>query len=520
MRLLKKIIAILSFIVVLFVVGCTNSKEINISGSMDIDVYKTSITIETTFVDSEDGLLAKEKAKINIIVLDNEQAEITRKNVTIKVNGETGEITSTAVDVSSLEADTEYTVKLMASLDGSQKVLEAKTVKTINNGESIEDPIIIETKADFEAMSKEPSAFYKLNADLDYNGEELSAIFNASNKFTGHLDGNGHTISNFDLDVDTTYSGIFGYIKGATITNLKIKGATFDANRGERYIGALAGYAVNSTISNVTIEDIYVKYEGQTSKTFMVGGLVGYAEKTTIENVSVTGLEYNMGKARLKAYVGGLVGHNVNSSINNSSVVGVMNVTIGYTSNSNGLAFIGGFVGLNDSAKGVNSCYAKVNLNVNEIDEYSGNKTHKTFVGGFIGGNSTTVCKVNDCAAIGDITVSVKRSYTVYVGGFVGRFVAGSSAVNCVYKPVENGVTITLMGEDGTKEEDVTVQKAYVGLVVGYTDSQSKLNNVFAYADKFVCTPASATTNQIVVSDSLVSTDLSLLSDTIKNLIQ
>ena len=47
-----------------------------------------------------------------------------------------------------------------------------------------------------------------------------------------------------------------------------------------------------------------------------------------------------------------------------------------------------------------------------------------------------------------------------------------------------------------------------------------RLNNVFVFADKFVCTPASATTNQIVVSDSLVSTDLSLLSDTIKNLIQ
>lgn len=520
MRLLKKLFAIFSFVVVALIVGCTNSKEINIYGSMSIEVYKTSITIETSFVDSEDGLLASEKAKISIIVLDGEQSEVTRKNVTIKVDSETSEITSTAVDVSSLEADTSYTVKLMASLDGTQKVLEAKTVKTINNGESIDDPIVISTKAGLEAMSKEPSAYYKLDADLDYEGEELSAIFSSSNKFTGHFDGNGHIISNFQLDVDTTYSGVFGYIKGATITNLTLKSAEFNANRGERYIGALAGYAINSTITNVNVEGVSVTYEGQTSKTVMIGGLVGYAEKSTIENVKVTGLTYNIKKARLKAYVGGFIGHNNNSSVKESSVEGTINATIGYTSNSNGIAFIGGFVGLNDSAKGISTSYAKVNINVNEIDEFSGSKTHKALIGGFIGGNSTTVSKVNDCAAIGDLTVSIKRSYNVYVGGFVGRFIAGSNATNCVYKPVENGVSVTLMGEDGTKEEDVTVQKAFVGLVAGYVDAQSKLNNVFAYNDLFVCTPTAGATNQIVVSDSVVSTDLSAFSDTIKNLIQ
>ena len=138
---------------------------------------------------------------------------------------------------------------------------------------------------------------------------------------------------------------------------------------------------------------------------------------------------------------------------------------------------------------------------------------------------------MNDCAAIGNITVSIKRSYNVYVGGFAGRLIAGSLAKNCVYVPGEavedesgvvtaDGVKITLMGESGTKEDNVTVQKAYVGLTVGYMDSQSKVDNVFAYADKFACDPQPAETNQIVINDSVVSTDLSKLPDAIKDLIK
>ena len=37
--------------------------------------------------------------------------------------------------------------------------LETKTITTINNGESLEDPIVISTKAELEAMSKAPEAF-------------------------------------------------------------------------------------------------------------------------------------------------------------------------------------------------------------------------------------------------------------------------------------------------------------------------------------------------------------------------
>ena len=515
MRLLKKMLAVLSFVLVAFIVGCSNNSNINVTGSMEITIFKTSITIDTTFVDCEDGLLASNKVKVNVKVYDNEEAEISKKNIT--VNSET--LVGTAVDVTSLEADTEYTVKLIASLDGNQKVLETKTIKTINNGASLEDPIKIYTKSQFEAMNREPDAYYSLEADLDFEGEELSAIFNSSNKFTGYLEGNGHTISNFKLDADTTYSGVFGYIKGATITNLNLNNAVFNANRGERYIGALVGYAVNSTITNVHADVVSITYKGQTTKTFMIGGLVGWAEKSTVENCSVKNLTFAIDEAKLKGYIGGLVGQNTSSVVENSFVEGNIKAVVSYTSNSNGLAYIGGLIGLNDSAKGVNTCYAKTNITVTELNDYSGKTTHKTFVGGLIGGNATTVCKFNDCAAIGDITVTLEKSNTVYVGGLVGRFIQGSTASNSVYVPAENGITIKLMDENGSVVENVIQQKAYVGLVCGYSDAQSKLENVFAYENKFSYTPSVAENNQITVNEGAVSTDLTNLSDVIKNLI-
>ena len=163
-------------------------------------------------------------------------------------------------------------------------------------------------------------------------------------------------------------------------------------------------------------------------------------------------------------------------------------------------------------------------MTITEVDEYSGNKTHRAYIGGFIGGNSTTVCKLSDCAAIGNVTVVVKRSYNVFVGGFAGRLTQGSVITNCVYVPGEqfvddqgnvtaDGVMVTLMGPDALGEgEEVTVQKANVGLVIGYVDSNVKLTNVFAYADKFVCNPVASEANQITVNASTVSTDLSGLS--------
>lgn len=511
MRLFKKLFVLLSLVIVLVVSACTSQKEINIEGSMTIAIYKTSITVNTTFVDSE-GLLAEQLAKIHLTVADSEEKEVNRKNVT--VNAET--LVGNAVDVTGLEADTSYTVKLIASLDGDQKTLETKTVKTINNGESAEDPIVISTKADLEAMSKEPSAYYRLDADLDFEGEELSAIFTSSNPFKGHLDGNNHSISNFTLDADTTYSGVFGYIKGATISKLTIKDATFNAARGERYLAALAGKAENAEITDVTVDGISISYSGQTSKTAYIGGLLAWSENSKISNVVVKNMSITTPKARLKVYIGGFVGYNKNSAISNASVEGKMEITVGYSSHTNGLAYIGGFVGLNDSSKGITTAYANVNITVAEIDEYSGYKTHTAYIGGFVAGNSSTVCKLSDCAAIGDITVTLTRSYNVYAGGLYGRLIQGSTVENCVYKPVENGITLTLMA-DGA--EDKALQKAFVGLVGGYQDQYTKLNNVFATLDKFACTPVASEANQITVNTGSVSTDLSKLSDTIKNVI-
>lgn len=514
MKILKGLLSLVLLMVMLMTVSCGDT-TIDINGSMEISVYKTSITINTTFEDSESGLIAADSVKCYIVVYDDEEVEVSRKNVVIDVETMTGE----KVEFNSLEADTEYSCKLVASKSGAQKTLETKSIKTINNGESAEDPILISTIDELKSMNKDSESYYELKNDIDCENIDLSAIFSSSNPFKGQLDGKGYKISNVKLDTSSTYTGIFGYAKNAEFKNLTISNVSFAATRGERYIGALVGMAENTVIDNVTVEGIKVEYTGQTSKTAMIGGLVGWAKGSDIKDCSVTALEFIMPKARLKVYTGGLVGQNENSSINNCYVEGSMDIKVGYTSNSNGLAYIGGFIGLNESSKKITNCYAKVDIIVAEVDTYVGNKSHTTCVGGFIGANATTSIKMENIAVIADINVTNERGYNVYVAGLVGKLKYNSNLKNCIYAAKESGITVNLMkAENGVVTNGKLAQEAVISLTVISVDDKAVVENVISYDELLSCNPVPAEDNQVTIKTCTISQDLTNFDEFIANL--
>ena len=136
-----------------------------------------------------------------------------------------------------------------------------------------------------------PSMAWATTADI------ATDIFVGSqaNPFTGHLDGNGKT-----LTVNVDYSSIqgaapFNYISGATIENLSVAGTVL----GSRHSAGLVGFAQSgsNTIRNVTVL-------AEVNGSEYAGGIVGRSTATlTLDNCVFAGTIKSA-----NSYAGGLLG--------------------------------------------------------------------------------------------------------------------------------------------------------------------------------------------------------------------
>lgn len=174
---------------------------------------------------------------------------------------------------------------------------------------------------------------FVLTADIDMKDYVLhSTIGNEVNPFKGTFDGQGHTISNLTIDLSQTlqgdennsankYVGLFGLTNGATISNLQLSGTTNlkIGNCTTAYVGALVGYAQNTTIKY--IQNVSSVNLGQ--QTFghglVFGGLVGSANSSNISYIinrqsDVVAFSFNDNKDRVCS-IGGVVGSLLDSSL-------------------------------------------------------------------------------------------------------------------------------------------------------------------------------------------------------------
>lgn len=116
-----------------------------------------------------------------------------------------------------------------------------------------------------------------LQADLDFEGKEFCQI---SKLRGGTVDGNNHTISNFEFD--GTFGGIVGDASGSSIRNLNINNATITSSSQS---AAVLSYGSDCTIENVKVKD------SEITSRFECGGFVGYVSYSnmnfTIKNCSI-----------------------------------------------------------------------------------------------------------------------------------------------------------------------------------------------------------------------------------------
>ena len=127
-----------------------------------------------------------------------------------------------------------------------------------------------------------------LGNDIDMNQAVIETPIGSTARtpFSGTFDGGDHSISNFKVSPKSSVAtGLFGNIKNAAISNLKLKDATVayeQTGYNSNGTAGLAGAAAASTIKGCS-------YEGSVSGTYYVGALIGKGTGLSITDCTVKG---------------------------------------------------------------------------------------------------------------------------------------------------------------------------------------------------------------------------------------
>jgi hypothetical protein len=163
-----------------------------------------------------------------------------------------------------------------------------------------DSPYLVRSIADFCAMSRHPSACYRLDADLDLGGTRQNCP--PIPLLVGHFDGGGHSITGLSL-THPCYGGLFGVVhSGASIRNLTVSDASIVGVEEDYGMGILAG------VSQGDITACHVQGTVQGNK--CLGGVAGVCfgplnVSSCTAVVSIVSVPVPMAGGR---YVGGLVG--------------------------------------------------------------------------------------------------------------------------------------------------------------------------------------------------------------------
>lgn len=292
-----------------------------------------------------------------------------------------------------------------------------------------------------------------LENDIDF-GAGLSTIFSPigdlSMCFSGTFDGQGHVISNLELQTSSSAASIFGYSDGVTIRNIVVDSScsitsSFKSSGYPTRLGGVLGHCVGRNspcIVENTINMVNFEYiETLSSSTQLhIGGVIGCVDS-------------------------GAYGAFVKNCVNYGSLV--------YTGGDVGKMHIGGIVG---SAVGssVREMEIKTCRIVNCLN--SGPVIHKGFTGkpgsiGGIVGNAEQLETVN-CANTGNI-LDQARSSPNYVGAIIGN-VSYSLIDRCYF--AENSVDKGTRSEGNSIATTVVSNKAFGDTLTDLTTTMNALN--------------------------------------------
>ena len=196
---------------------------------------------------------------------------------------------------------------------------------------SAENPYLISTEEDLKALAgivnsgARNDGFYKQTGDITLTEEHIAIGYNNNNyntypyAFKGTYDGDNHSINNIVIskqgtdDLKDSYQGLFGYLMGATIQNVKVINCNMAAYR---WIAGIAG----SVGSNSTISNCYVS--GNISGTAFLAGIAGASSADVLITNNTNAATVVGSGSDVAGIVGRLQGSTVTYNLNNGNIYG------------------------------------------------------------------------------------------------------------------------------------------------------------------------------------------------------
>lgn len=143
-----------------------------------------------------------------------------------------------------------YVIRNVTHLNNLAKIVNAKCSASASGvvGSIVGSSYAYATNPLASANSGYANCYFKLAVDITNMSGFSTPIGTNTAVFSGFFDGNNKTLSGININKAGDYVGLFGYTSGATIQHLTISGSV----KGSKYVGGVVGYALNTTIYNVT----------------------------------------------------------------------------------------------------------------------------------------------------------------------------------------------------------------------------------------------------------------------------
>lgn len=365
------------------------------------------------------------------------------------------------------------------------------------------------------------NAVVSLEADLDLTGVEWTPIGCTNDEgdvehyFSGKFYGNGHSISNIDyasMYGKEDIGGLFGFLGGAEISGLTLKGNIDDVGEGYVFLGTLAGYTDGAKISDCISEVVFNNHDKYINGTF---GLCGYAGNTVIEycqnkgNITITNDVSSF-------YVGGIAGMVMGTS------------EIRYCSNSGDIKSYapqtGGIAGqISETAKIINCC------STGKLTPLGKGTTDMGGIVGTVGTNSKggSDNTVSHCYFGGEIDLTQYTATLPYkrFGAIAGKKDSSDKALatfeNNFFAETEN--VSACANKDGVgiaktieymKTEDFYNEISAAGGIYRFSQGETPLLPNVKYSVSFTVTPAELTGVTIKVNGEEVTNPAELEAGT------
>lgn len=295
-------------------------------------------------------------------------------------------------------------------------------------------PYIITSCDDLQSINDDVDAYYMLGVDLncsDWNeGTDWASIGSFDNKFSGTLDGDGHTISGIHAEHDPGDAkfGLFSFVQNATIKDITVGGSIINTSDN---LGICMGSLAQGSFGNLTLTNVVSNMNISANVQSTAGGFIGCVSYDAADNVTISGSTVNATISGASG--GGLLGDvYINAG-------GKLNITDSHTSGNISCDFLcGGLVGYHyDEWDGEHDRLA---LTITSTTSNMTIQTENGDSGGFVGrlvANGLDA-DITSSTFTGSITTEADNS-----GGFIGRISSNGHSPNINIDKSFTAATIT-----------------------------------------------------------------------------